>query len=117
MVSIRNCLPPDMAPVVILDASGRIRTAYQWWQQHRETLVRLAEAPKRYDNLAVHVWDIGGGKASFAHEQDLHHRCSGITEPATGDAELDEPEGGLWLLVDGQGRRSSVRTPLLPPLL
>jgi hypothetical protein len=84
MVSLRPCVPPDLAPLVILDASGRVRTAYTWWQQHRGTLHQLTPARKRYDKLVAHVWDIGGGRASFEREQDLHRRCSGIVKTING---------------------------------
>jgi hypothetical protein len=110
MVSIRDCVPPDIAPLVILDASGRVRTAYHWWQQHRETLVRLAEAPKRYNNLVVHVWDIGGGKASFAHEQDLYHRCSGIAKT------INRKPTERWLVVCHKNHRKRVEQAIMREL-
>jgi hypothetical protein len=93
MVSIRDCVPSDLVPLVILDASGRVRTAYRWWEQHRNTLVRLEEAPKHYDNMVVHVWDIGGGKASFEKEAAWHRRRMGITKTINGKA------SERWLVV------------------
>lgn len=92
MVSIRDVVPSDLVPLVILDASGRVRTAYRWWEQHRKTLVRLAEAPKQYDDMLVHVWDIGGGQASFEEEAAWHRRRSGIIRTIS----ASPPRNGLW---------------------
>ena len=64
----RNHLPNDFFPVVILDASGRVRTTYRNWQNDRGDLVILTTAPKRYDNLSIHVWDRGGGKKAFRNK-------------------------------------------------
>ena len=65
LLDYRNHLPDDFFPVVILDASGRVRTTYQNWQNDRGNLVTLATAHKKYDNLTIHVWNRGGGKAAF----------------------------------------------------
>lgn len=93
MVSIRENLPPDLAPVVILDASGRVRRTYRWWEHDRQTLVRLQSAPKRYDNLSIRVWNIGGGQASFLNDKDLKRRCDGIA------ATINEKPTEEWLVV------------------
>jgi hypothetical protein len=78
MVSYRDNLPYDLAPVVILDASGRVTTTYTLWQQYRRALVRLKPGRKAYDNLTLHVWRIGGGASSFLNDGSL--RRSGIVE-------------------------------------
>jgi hypothetical protein len=41
----------DMAPLVILDASGRVRTTYRQWRENRGGLEWLATATKRYDTI------------------------------------------------------------------
>jgi hypothetical protein len=58
-------LPEDLAPVVILDASGRIRQTYELWQQERHTLTWLKPAVRDYSKLTVHVWNRGAGKSSI----------------------------------------------------
>jgi hypothetical protein len=93
MVSIRESLPPDLAPIVILDASGRVRRTYRWWEQYRKTLVRLQQAEKRYDDLTIRVWNIAGGQWSFYDEGELQRRCKGIAN--TINANPTEP----WLVV------------------
>ena len=65
LLDYRNHLPDDFFPVVILDASGRVRATYDSWEKDRHNLVRLTTATKRYDNLAIHVWNRGGGKEAF----------------------------------------------------
>ncbi|WP_324866585.1 hypothetical protein [Azospirillum sp.] len=69
LVDYRDSLPPDMAPMLILDASGRVRATYDDMEA-RGLLVKLRPAVKRYDNLTVHLWDKGGGKSSFSNHGD-----------------------------------------------
>ncbi|MFV0475929.1 MAG: hypothetical protein ACK5MQ_17255 [Pikeienuella sp.] len=87
----RDALPADLAPAVILDASGRVRHTYRLQERHRGDLVRLRAAPKDYAKLRVHVWDRGGGKASWGRDgEDL---LRGIV--AAIDGKPDEP----WLVI------------------
>jgi len=65
VLDYRDTLPDDLAPMVILDASGRVRETYRDIEQSRGTLVRLKTAAKRYDRLTVHLWQTGGGKRAF----------------------------------------------------
>ena len=65
ILDYRNSLPVGLQPILVLDASGRVRSTYDQWEQHRGGLVRLPSATKRYDQLTVHVWQRGGGKSSF----------------------------------------------------
>lgn len=64
-LTYRDTLPEDLAPLLVLDASGRVRETYAEMEKHRDNIVRLASASKRYDRVAVHVWNTGGGKSSF----------------------------------------------------
>jgi hypothetical protein len=65
----RETLPDDLAPMVILDASGRVRETYALWED-REGLVRLQTAAKDYSSLQINVWHRGGGKSSFGRHGD-----------------------------------------------
>ena len=65
LLDYRNHLPEDFYPVVILDASGRVRTTYENWQKDRRNLVKLATADKSYTNLNIHVWNRGGANRLF----------------------------------------------------
>lgn len=64
----KDFLPKDFYPVIIFDASGRVRKTYKFWNECRKDLVLLKTAPKSYKNLSIHVWETGGGKTSFGRE-------------------------------------------------
>ena len=68
LLDYRNHLPQDFFPLVILDASGRVRTTYENWRKDRGNLVILATAIKRYDKLSIHVWNKCGGKSAFRNQ-------------------------------------------------
>lgn len=91
VIDYRDTLPEDLAPMVILDASGRVRETYRDIEKSRGTLVRLRTAVKRYDNLAVHLWRTGGGKRAF--QSDGPRLVTGIAR--TIDTKPDE----RWLVI------------------
>jgi hypothetical protein len=68
ILDFRDSLPRDLKPLVVLDASARLRTTYDLWSAHRGGLVRLNEAPKDYGGLTIGVWDRGGGKDAFTYD-------------------------------------------------
>lgn len=57
-------IPDDMAPLLVLDASGRVRQTYRDMES-RGLVLPLRSAIKDYSPLTVHWWPRGGGKASF----------------------------------------------------
>jgi hypothetical protein len=61
----RDAIPNDLAPVVILDASGRVRSTYSQWEKLKGNLVRLPSAVRDYSNLTVRVMDAGSGKKAW----------------------------------------------------
>ncbi|WP_101069278.1 hypothetical protein [Roseovarius salinarum] len=92
LLDYRETLPDDLAPMVILDASGRVRTSYGLWQQERGDLVRLKPVRKDYGNLRIRVWERGGGKASFRrHGETL---LQGIARTMQKEAPEED-----WLVV------------------
>lgn len=68
MLDYRDTLPDDIKPLLVLDASARVRTVYQCWKEERGGIVELPTASKRYDNLNIHVLERGGGKGAFRKE-------------------------------------------------
>jgi hypothetical protein len=92
LVTFRDGIPFDLAPLVILDASGRVRTTYKWWEEQRNTLVRLPAAAKNYDRLTIHVWPTGGGAWAFQHEGAYEILCKGIID-------LINSSDERWLVV------------------
>lgn len=67
MLDYRETFPPDLAPLLVLDASSRraVRATYPLWEAGRGGIKRLLEAPKDYSPLTIGVWQTGGGKGSF----------------------------------------------------
>jgi hypothetical protein len=64
-LTYRDNLPSDLAPLLVLDASGRIRQTYREVEQHRGGLEKLSTAAKDYSPLTVSVWHRGGGKSAW----------------------------------------------------
>jgi hypothetical protein len=91
MVNYRETLPEGLAPLVVLDASGRVRSTYDQWEENRGGLTRLAAAPKRYDNLTVHCWRTNGGKSAF--KQNGRTLLDGIA------ATINTKPNEEWLVV------------------
>lgn len=65
VVDYAETMPADLAPLLVIDASGRVRVPYADMEQHRRIIHRLPAAPKSYRNLRIHVWEQGGGKSSW----------------------------------------------------
>ncbi|HEY9019294.1 MAG TPA: hypothetical protein VIN17_01435, partial [Paracoccaceae bacterium] len=66
----RDAIPDDLAPVVILDASGRVRSTYSQWEKRKGNLVRLPSAVRSYRNLTVQVLDRGSGKTEWTRKRE-----------------------------------------------
>ena len=72
LVGFSTSLPRDLAPLVILDASARLRHTYELWKKSRGNLVSLKSAVKDYSKLKIHVWNKGGGKSSIITNPDRY---------------------------------------------
>jgi hypothetical protein len=72
LVGFADTLPSDLSPLVILDASARIRHTYELWDKHRGNLVFLKNAVKDYSKLKIHWWNKGGGKSTFKVDADRY---------------------------------------------
>jgi hypothetical protein len=68
VVSYEEFLPKDLAPMLILDASGGHRKTYEFWHQHRGGLEFLHSPQKQYLGLTIHHWNEGSGRT--AHMTD-----------------------------------------------
>ena len=68
LVGFASSLPPDIAPVVVLDASARVKHTYELCKKSRGNLVYLKSAVKDYSKLKVHVWNKGGGKSAISSD-------------------------------------------------
>lgn len=65
LVGFSDVLPIDLTPLLILDASARLRHTYQLWKDERGNLVPLKTAVKDYSKLTIHHWNKGGGKSAM----------------------------------------------------
>ncbi len=58
-----DTFPDDLAPLLILDASGQQRNTYELWYANRKGLQFLPSPQKDYSPLKVHHWNRGAGKS------------------------------------------------------
>lgn len=72
MLDYEDDLPKGLTPMLVLDASSRVRETYRDWEEKRGGIVRLRAAPKDYGNLTIHVWNRAGGKASFVRHRETY---------------------------------------------
>jgi hypothetical protein len=70
VLTFRETLPADLAPLIVLDASGRVRETYRDVERHRGTLRRLRAAAKDYGPLTVNVWPTSGSKSGWDRNAD-----------------------------------------------
>ena len=91
LLTYRDTLPDDLAPLLVLDASGRVRQTYKWMEERRGSLVRLTAATKDYGPLTIQTWQTAGSKSGF--EKNADTLTKGIT-----DTILTKPTE-QWLVV------------------
>ncbi len=87
-------LPSDFAPVVILDASGRVRSTYKAWEKAGGPLRRLPAATNDYGNLMVHLWERSVGKIASRAPGALLEVAEAVAELIDKDQTDDD-----WLIV------------------
>ena len=93
ILDYRDTLPADLWPILILDASGRVRTLYRYWEKRRSGLIRLPVGAKNYGNHTCHVWKKAGSKHAWKDRERADHLVSGIA--ATIRESLHED----WLVI------------------
>lgn len=100
MLDYRDTIPSDLAPMVILDASGRCRHTYRLMETQRGNLVRHDTVGKDYSNLQIAVWACGGGRSSFAQDSESR-RLRGIAQTI-----LLRPHED-WLVIHHKDRKGA----------
>jgi hypothetical protein len=100
LVGSSRSLPDDFAPVIILDASGRVRTTYRLWEQHRASLRRLPAAQNDYSKLTIHLWQRASGKQALEDPLKRSRIVDGIAKVINEDAK------GEWLIVHYKGNQA-----------
>jgi hypothetical protein len=103
VLTYEDTLPLDLAPLLVLDASGRVRQTYADMEKHRGIVVPLPTAPKRYDPLTVHVWQTAGSKAGWSRNGE--ELLAGIV--STIQTKPDEK----WLVVHHKASRGVPNLP------
>lgn len=80
-ITYKPIMPDDFRPILITDASGRVRQTYRDMELKGQ-LERLREGAKDYSNLDVHWVNRGGGKSSWAtgFKDLISTTCKLITE-------------------------------------
>lgn len=91
-LTFRDIMPTNIAPLVVLDASGRVRVFYEDLVK-RDVMRRLKSAPKDYGPLKLHVWNRGGGKRSFKDPTTRAQIVEGIAKTVA------KKPGEPWLIV------------------
>lgn len=69
---------PDIAPLLVLDASIRVRGTYELWGERGGGITKLPEAVKSYSNLTIHHWSHGGGKHTYRDEKGSQELIVGV---------------------------------------
>jgi hypothetical protein len=70
LLSYEQRLPTDILPILVLDASIRVRGTYRDMRTHRGGFVELPRAIKDYSDLIVHIWKESGSKSAFSTNGD-----------------------------------------------
>lgn len=87
-----DILPPDIAPMLILDASGGLRRTYGFWKEHRQGLEPLRSPQKSYAGLTIHHWDKGSGKSAHGLPKTVREIASAVASTID---QIPENEGVL----------------------
>jgi hypothetical protein len=97
LLDYEETLAADLAPVLVLDASVRVRTVYELWRQKRGGIKMLPAAAKRYDNHTIHVWNTSGAKTGF--ENNREQLIEGIAKT------IRTKPGEEWLIVHHKDKK------------
>ncbi|SNT43253.1 hypothetical protein SAMN05421757_1301, partial [Tropicimonas sediminicola] len=90
-LGVRTTMPSDFYPLLVLDASGRVRQTYELLEKGPQIVRRLRTATKDYGNLTIRVMQRGGGKYSWQkHGQELAQEIASIIS-----SKPEEP----WLVI------------------
>lgn len=88
----------DLKPMLILDASGRVRTLYRLWRDgDRADLIHLSDAPKNYKNLNIHAWNHTGSKDSWRKAKKRKAMVDAIVSI------LNQKPDEEWLVIAHKG--------------
>lgn len=98
-----DILPPDLAPMLILDASGGLRKTYRFWEDDRGELYRLHSPQKSYAGLTIHHWNKGAGKKKQRAFKTVAEIADGVVKMVA-EVPEDEPVLIVHHKVVGSGK-------------
>ena len=104
-------LPKDLAPLIVLDASARVKEDYRLWGRHRGNVEILPEAVRDYRDLTVRIWKRGCGNTALADDANRGKILRGIAEVVNSKA--DE----RWRVIAPKDRHRAKITEELPDYL
>jgi hypothetical protein len=93
MLHYEDSFPPDLAPMLVLDASGAFRQTYWFWHESRTGLEFLYSPAKRFSGLTIHHWNKGSGNRSLAKDERT------IAEGVARTIARDIPKGDEVLVI------------------
>ncbi|WP_175525783.1 hypothetical protein [Bosea sp. OK403] len=79
-ISYLNVFPDDLLPLMICDASGRVRHSYRHWADGRGNLVALSTMATSYRNMTIHTWLESGSKDSWGKPDRARKMIDAITD-------------------------------------
>jgi hypothetical protein len=96
-------LPADFVPVVVVDASGRVRTSYERWEEGLGNLVRLPSAHNDYGQLHVRLWKKPTGRDALMDRDTCEEIAGAIA------AEIEGDKDRRWLIVTYKRSKGDLR--------
>ncbi|UXC91106.1 hypothetical protein EGM87_01025 [Sphingobium sp. RSMS] len=85
-------IPNDLAPLIIFDASARLRRSYRYWADRCSNVNFLHMAVADYSAMELHWWDRSAGKSSLADPVE-RQRIVAVA------AELINNSDAEWLVI------------------
>jgi hypothetical protein len=88
-----DTIPDDLKPMLVLDASGRVRATYEQWKRGRGDICSLAVVTKDYAPLETYVWKRAGSQYAFDNPKVADEIVDGVA------AEIITRPDQEWLVV------------------
>lgn len=92
LVGASKPLPADFAPVIITDASGRVRGTYNIWES-AGGLIRLPTSAHDYGNVRIHLWATSVGKDVLRDDQASRRIYCEVAKV------MEAKKGERWLVI------------------
>lgn len=95
LVGSTRPIPADFAPVIITDASVRVRATYGILEEAQGNVVRLPSSDIDYRNVRIHLWEQSCGKDVLKDTNKSWEIYRGIAK------EMEQAEGP-WLVISNK---------------